>query len=78
MDSFIKRTSGEVQQRFKKNRNGDFVCTSQEFIAGDICDYIDENGEFIDPPEYIYQPYGMIAILDGDDMIGGVEFEVMR
>ena len=59
MNNFIKRTSGEVQQRFEENKDGDFVCVSQEFVAGDIHDYIDSGGEFVDPPKYAYQPYDM-------------------
>ena len=57
LNKFVKTTVGFVSQTFEKNSNGKFVCTSQEFVAGDQCDYEDEDGDSIDPPEYSYQPY---------------------
>ena len=59
MDKFNKITIGFVVQAFKKNAEGKFVCTHQEFIAGDQCDYEDVQGNLIDPPDYEYQPYNM-------------------
>ena len=59
MDKFTKITVGFVAQTFKKNDKGRFVCTRQEFIAGDQCDYEDAQGNPIDPPDYEYQPYNM-------------------
>jgi hypothetical protein len=60
MDKFTKITVGFVTQTFEKNDKGRFICTRQEFIAGDQCDYEDSRGNPIDPPDYEYQPYNMI------------------
>jgi len=60
MDKFSKITVGFVVQAFKKNDKGKFVCTKQEFIAGDQCDYEDVQGNPIEPPEHQYQPYNMM------------------
>ena len=35
------------------------MCTHQEFIAGDQCDYEDVRGNPVEPPDYDYQPYNM-------------------
>jgi len=59
MDKFTKITVGFVVQTFEKNAGGKFVCTHQEFIAGDQCDYEDVEGMPITPPDYEYQPYNM-------------------
>ncbi len=59
MDKFTKITVGFVTQTFKKSRKGRFVCTHQEFIAGDQCDYEDAEGNPIEPPDHDYQPYNM-------------------
>ena len=59
-DLFTKTTVGFVVQTFRKNSQGRFVCTHQEFIAGDQCDYEDVQGNVIEPPDYEYQPYNMI------------------
>jgi hypothetical protein len=59
MDKFTKTTVGFVTQTFKKNGKGRFVCTHQEFIAGDQCDYEDAEGNPIEPPDHEYQPYNM-------------------
>lgn len=59
MDKFTKITTGFVSQTFEKNDKGQFVCTHQEFIAGDQCDYEDGKGNLIEPPDYKYQPYTM-------------------
>jgi hypothetical protein len=60
MDSFTKITVGFVTQTFEKNDKGRFVCTRQEFIAGDQCDYEDAEGNTVEPPDYEYQPYNML------------------
>lgn len=60
MDKFSKITVGFVVQTFEKNTTGKFVCTCQEFIAGDQCDYEDVEGNPIGPPDHEYQPYTMI------------------
>ena len=59
MDKFTKITVGFVVQAFEKDASGRFVCTRQEFIAGDHCDYEDAEGNPIDPPDYEYKPYNM-------------------
>lgn len=59
MEKFTKITVGFVVQTLEKNDKGDFVCTGQEFIASDQCDYEDAGGNPIDPPEHRYQPYNM-------------------
>ena len=45
MERFTKITVGFVTQTFEKKAEGKFVCTAQEFIAGDQCDYEDAGGE---------------------------------
>ena len=57
--TFTKTTVGFVAQTFEKNDQGRFVCTHQEFIAGDQCDYEDSRGNPIETPDYEYQPYNM-------------------
>jgi hypothetical protein len=59
MDKFNKITVGFVIQVFEKNADGRFICTSQEFIAGDQVDYEDTDGNPIDPPEHPYQQFNM-------------------
>jgi len=59
MEKFTKITVGFVAQTFKKDPKGRFICTHQEFIAGDQCDYEDAEGNPIEPPEHEYQPYNM-------------------
>jgi len=59
-DLFTKTTVGFVIQTFRKNSNNQFVCTHQEFIAGDQRDYEDIQGNTIEPPDYEYQPYNMV------------------
>ncbi len=59
MDRFTKVTVGFVAQTFKKNGKGRFICTHQEFIAGDQCDYEDAEGNPIEPSDHEYQPYNM-------------------
>ena len=60
MNKFTKVTVGFVAQTFKKNGRGRFICTHQEFIAGDQCDCEDDEGNPIEPPDHEYQPYNMI------------------
>jgi hypothetical protein len=59
MNKFTKVTVGFVTQAFEKNSKGRFICTHQEFVAGDQCDYEDAEGNPIEPPEHEYQPYNM-------------------
>jgi hypothetical protein len=58
-DLFTKTTVGFVVQTFRKNSQGRYICTHQEFIAGDQCDYEDVHGNPIEPQEHEYQPYNM-------------------
>ena len=62
MDNFVKITTGDVRQYFEPDENGVFVCTGQEFIASDLCDYWaeDDGGQPIDPQVHQYQPYDMV------------------
>jgi hypothetical protein len=59
-DLFTKTTVGFVVQTFRKNSQSRYICTHQEFIAGDQCDYENVQGNTIKPPEYEYQPYNMV------------------
>ena len=59
MEKFTKVTIGFVTQVFEKNDKGRFICTQQEFIAGDQCDCEDSEGNPIEPPDHEYQPYTM-------------------
>ena len=59
MNRFTKTTVGFVTQTFKKKGKGRFICTHQEFIAGDQYDYEDAEGNPIEPPDHEYQPYNM-------------------
>jgi len=61
MEMFKKITAGYVIQTFRKNKEGLFVCTNQEFVASDQVEYQDGQENFIDPPEfYEYQPFNMM------------------
>ena len=59
MEKFTKITIGFVTQTYEKSAAGEFVCMSQEFIAGDQVDYEDVVGNTITPPEHKYQPFNM-------------------
>jgi len=59
-DLFTKTTVGFVMQTFRKSSKDRYICTHQEFIAGDQCDYEDVQGNPIEPPEHEYQPYIMV------------------
>ena len=59
MEKFNKITVGFVIQTFEKSADGEFICTSQEFVAGDQVDYEDPNGNPIDPPVHPYQQFNM-------------------
>jgi hypothetical protein len=59
MEKFTKITTGFVVQTYEKNSAGEFVCTSQEFVAGDQVDYEDAEGNSISPPDHRYQPFNM-------------------
>ena len=68
MKKFTKITTGFVTQVYERNAKGKFVCTSQEFIAGDQVDYEDVGGNAITPPEHQYQPFNM-TMLSKDQII---------
>lgn len=59
MEKFTKVTVGFVTQSYEKNAAGKFICTDQEFIAGDQVDYEDLDGNTITPPEHEYQLFEM-------------------
>ena len=59
MEKFTKITVGFVTQSYEKNAAGKFICTDQEFIAGDQVDYENTDGDTITPPEHDYQPFNM-------------------
>ena len=60
MKTFTKITVGFVTQTFEKDKSGKYVCSEQEFIAGDTVDYENVDGEKITPPVYEYQPFEMV------------------
>jgi len=60
MEKFSKITTGFVAQTYEKNSADEFVCTSQEFIAGDQVDYEDAEGNSVNPPDHRYQQFKMI------------------
>ena len=59
MKKFTKITVGFITQSYKRNAAGKFVCTGQEFIAGDQVDYEDLDGNTIKAPEHAYQAFEM-------------------
>ena len=67
MEKFTKITIGFVTQNYKRNSAGKFVCTDQEFIAGDSIDYENLDGDTITPPEHDYQPFNM-SLLSGAEI----------
>ncbi len=85
MDKFVKITVGFVCQTYEKNAEGRFVCTKQEFIAGDQCDFEDIDGNPLENiPEHEYQPYEMVSPQDErqgikyllyNDVLGSLESE---
>jgi hypothetical protein len=60
MEKFTKITTGFVTQTYERDDQGRCICTHQEFIAGDQCDFEDVEGNPIDPPDHEYQPYNMV------------------
>ena len=59
MEKFTKITVGFVAQTYEKNEMGNFICTGQEFVAGDQVDYENADGNTVTPPEHEYQPFEM-------------------
>jgi hypothetical protein len=74
VQKFTKITVGFVTQSYEKNDAGKFVCTGQEFIAGDSIDYEDANGNTITPPDHEYQPFNMTLVSRAEiiDQLGDV------
>lgn len=64
MDKFTKITVGFIAQSYEKDAAEKFICTRQEFIAGDQVDYEDADGNTITAPEYDYQPFEMTLLSD--------------
>ena len=72
MEKFTKITVGFVTQSYDKNAADKFICTGQEFIAGDQVDYEDTNGNTITPPTHDYQPFEMV-LLSGVEIAGSIK-----
>ena len=72
MEKFTKITVGFVTQSYEKNAAGKFICTDQEFIAGDQVDYENVDGNTITPPEHDYRPFEM-TLLSGVEITGSIE-----
>jgi len=68
MDKYTKITVGFVTQIFEKQDNGNFICTDQQFIAGDDVSYEDVNGEpvEVDTSKEEYQTMNMRSPAGGD------------
>ena len=68
MEKFTKITVGFVTQSYEKDAAGKFICTEQEFVAGDSIDYEDLGGNTLAPPDHEYQPFNM-TLLSRDEII---------
>jgi len=68
MEKFTKITVGFVTQSYKKNAAGKFICTDQEFIAGDDVQFETLKGDSIEVPEHEYQPFNM-TLVSRDEII---------
>ena len=68
MEKFTKITIGFVTQSYKKSAAGKFICTKQEFIAGDDVQFEDLKGDSIEVSEHEYQPFN-ITMLSKDEII---------
>ena len=62
MEKFTKITVGFVTQSYEKSDAGKFICTGQEFIAGDDVQFENVKGESIETPEHEYQQFNMTLI----------------
>lgn len=72
MEKFTKITVGFVTQSYVKNDAGSFICTEQEFIAGDQVDYENVDGNTITPPKHKCQSFEM-SLFDGSKITGSIE-----
>ena len=68
MEKFTKITVGFVTQSYEKNAAGKFICTGQEFIAGDDVQFETLKGDSIEVPEHEYQPFNM-TLVSRDEII---------
>jgi hypothetical protein len=59
---FSKITVGFVSQEFRKQDNGKYICTWQDFIAGDDVQYENATGEPIKAPDHEYQQFNMTLV----------------
>jgi len=82
MEKFTKTTIGFVTQNYEKSVAGKFVCTGQEFIAGDQVDYEDLDDNKITSPDHDYQPFEMSlisgALIPGKDRLGFLEAQLLE
>ena len=62
MERFTKITVGFVTQSYKKTTAGKFICTGQEFVAGDQVDFEDSEGNAISECDHVYQPFNMTLL----------------
>ena len=62
IEKFTKITVGFVLQDYEKNAAGQFVCTGQDFVAGDSVDYEDTDGNPTTVAEHVYQPFNMTLV----------------
>jgi hypothetical protein len=53
-----KITAGFVVQEYEEHQN-EHKCTDQYFIASDQVEWEDEEGDGIDAPDHVYQPFSM-------------------
>lgn len=60
MNNFTKITTGWVRQYFEQNKDKTFVCIGQEFTVGDLCEYMNDERNLIDPQMHQYQPFNMV------------------
>jgi len=74
MEKFTKITIGFVTQSYKKSVVGKFICTKQEFIAGDDVQFENLKGDSIEAPEHEYQPFNMTLVSSSQiiDRLGDV------
>ncbi len=68
---FNKITVGFVSQKFRRQDDGRFICTWQDFIAGDDVQFENAKGEPIEASDHEYQPFNM-TLLSSSKIIGRV------
>lgn len=70
---FSKVTTGFVIQSYRRDKDGKYHCTGQEFIAGDDVQFENLKGEPIEKPDHEYQPFNM-TLLSRDEIIDRLKF----